>query len=139
MDDMSDMTSQDARDTAFDAQCRDLLQGRTEVAPAPADDLFADAGATRSSGRRIGVAAVVLLGAAAWGISQYSTEEPVTEPVDEAAVLADIRKRDERDSNRAAAPLKAAPDAHVLDTSALDIEGAVKAALAIIENARGGR
>ena len=61
------------------------------------------------------------------------------EPVDEAAVLADIRKRDERDSNRSAAPLKAAPDAHVLDTSALDIEGAVKAALAIIENARGGR
>lgn len=61
------------------------------------------------------------------------------EPVDEAAVLADIRKRDERDSSRAAAPLKAAPDAHVLDTTALDIEGAVSAALAIIEQARGGR
>ena len=29
-------------------------------------------------------------------------------PVDEAAVLADIRKRDERDTHRAAAPLKQA-------------------------------
>jgi cytidylate kinase len=33
------------------------------------------------------------------------------EPADEAAVLADILKRDERDKNRAAAPLKAAADA----------------------------
>jgi len=31
-------------------------------------------------------------------------------------VLADILKRDERDQNRATAPLKAAPDAHLLDT-----------------------
>src|SRR4029077_2615272 len=36
-------------------------------------------------------------------------------PVDEAAVLADIKSRDERDSNRAAAPLKPASDARLLD------------------------
>lgn len=61
------------------------------------------------------------------------------EAVDEAAVLDDIKKRDERDRNRAAAPLKAAPDAHLLDTSALDIEGAVRAAIDIVEAVRAGR
>lgn len=61
------------------------------------------------------------------------------ETVDEAAILADIKKRDERDSNRAAAPLKAAADARLLDTSQLDIEGAVRAAIAIVEAARAGR
>ena len=61
------------------------------------------------------------------------------EPVDEAAVLDDIKKRDERDRNRAAAPLKAADDAHLLDTSALDIESAVRAAIDIVEAVRAGR
>lgn len=61
------------------------------------------------------------------------------EPVDEAAVLEDIKKRDERDRNRAAAPLKAADDAHLLDTSALDIESAVRAAIDIVEAVRAGR
>jgi CMP/dCMP kinase len=61
------------------------------------------------------------------------------EPVDFAAVLADIKNRDERDINRAAAPLKAAPDARLLDTSQLDIEGAVRAAIDIVEAARAGR
>lgn len=55
------------------------------------------------------------------------------ESVDYAAVLDDIRKRDARDSGRAAAPLKAAPDAHVLDTTDLDIDGAFAAALAVVE------
>ena len=59
------------------------------------------------------------------------------EPVDYAETLADIRKRDERDSGRASAPLKAAADAHVLDTIDLDIEAAVKAAIAIVEKKRG--
>ncbi len=48
------------------------------------------------------------------------------EEADEALVLADILKRDERDRNRAAAPLKAAPDAHILDNSNFDIEGGVR-------------
>lgn len=61
------------------------------------------------------------------------------EQADEAAVLADILKRDERDQNRAAAPLKAAPDAYLLDNSQLDIEGGVRAAIDIIEAVRAGR
>ena len=51
-------------------------------------------------------------------------------------VLADIRARDERDSQRSQAPLKAAPDAVVLDTSFLSIEAAVQKAVAIVEAAK---
>ncbi|MDE2578158.1 MAG: (d)CMP kinase [Hyphomicrobiales bacterium] len=58
------------------------------------------------------------------------------ETIDYAVVLADIRRRDERDSGRSAAPLKAADDAVTLDTSELDIDGAFAAALAICERAR---
>ncbi len=57
------------------------------------------------------------------------------EKVDYGAVLEDIRKRDQRDSSRAAAPLKPAKDAVVLDTTKLDVEAAFKAALAIVESA----
>jgi cytidylate kinase len=55
------------------------------------------------------------------------------------AVLADILKRDERDSQRAAAPLKRASDAHLLDTSHLDIDAAIRAAIDIVEATRAGR
>jgi CMP/dCMP kinase len=54
-------------------------------------------------------------------------------------VLADIRGRDERDSKRAAAPLKAASDAHLLDTTHLDIDAAFRAAIDIVEAVRAGR
>ncbi|MBB2962232.1 (d)CMP kinase [Methylobacterium sp. R2-1] len=50
-----------------------------------------------------------------------------------AAILADIRARDARDSSRAAAPLKAADDAVVLDTTELDAEAAFAEAVAIVE------
>ncbi|HEV3106557.1 MAG TPA: (d)CMP kinase [Trinickia sp.] len=40
-------------------------------------------------------------------------------------LLRDLRERDERDSSRAAAPLKPAADAKLLDTSALSIDQAV--------------
>ncbi len=48
-------------------------------------------------------------------------------------VLADIRARDQRDSERAAAPLVRAVDAALLDTSYLSIEAAVNKALALVE------
>jgi cytidylate kinase len=50
-------------------------------------------------------------------------------------VLADIRKRDERDAGRAAAPLKPAPDAVLLDTTDLDIEAAFREVLKIVRRA----
>lgn len=55
------------------------------------------------------------------------------EAVDEAAILADIRARDERDMNRAAAPLKPAADAALLDTTELDADAAFAAAAAIVD------
>jgi len=57
------------------------------------------------------------------------------QPADESAILDDIRRRDERDRNRATAPLRAADDAIELDTSNLDIEGAVAAAIKIVDAA----
>ncbi len=51
---------------------------------------------------------------------------------DEAQVLAEVRERDARDMGRADAPLRAASDAVVIDTSALGIDEAVAAAIAVV-------
>lgn len=48
-------------------------------------------------------------------------------------VLAEMAERDRRDSERAAAPLRAAPDAYHLDTSDMDADTAFASALAFIE------
>lgn len=47
-------------------------------------------------------------------------------------VLAEIRDRDAQDVNRPVAPLKPAPDAMLLDTSALDADAAFAAAMALL-------
>lgn len=52
---------------------------------------------------------------------------------DEARVLAEVRERDARDMGRADAPLRAAPDALLIDTSELGIEEAVAAAITAVE------
>jgi len=59
--------------------------------------------------------------------------------VDEAEVLADIQRRDERDTKRSVAPLKPAREAHLLDTTHLDIDAAFRAAFDIVEAVRAGR
>ncbi len=48
-------------------------------------------------------------------------------------VLAQVIERDRRDAKRASAPMKPADDAHLLDTTELDIDAAFQAALDIIE------
>lgn len=57
--------------------------------------------------------------------------------IEEEAVLADIRSRDDRDRNRAVAPLLQAEDAALLDTTNLAIDGAFRAAIDLIEAAMG--
>ena len=52
-------------------------------------------------------------------------------------VLADIEARDERDQNRATAPLRRAEDAVLLDTTKLDIDAAFKVAIDMIDAAMG--
>jgi CMP/dCMP kinase len=56
------------------------------------------------------------------------------------AVLADLRARDARDRDRDAAPMVAAPDALLLDTTDLSIDAAVAAAIAYVKSRlrRGG-
>jgi len=51
-------------------------------------------------------------------------------------MLADIRRRDERDAGRGAAPMVQADDAVLLDTTDMDIEAAFDAARRIVEAAR---
>lgn len=52
---------------------------------------------------------------------------------DPAEMLAQLRERDRRDSERATAPLKPSPDAVILDTSTLSIGDAIAAAMAEVE------
>jgi cytidylate kinase len=58
------------------------------------------------------------------------------EPADEAAVLADILRRDERDMSRPVAPLKQAADAHLLDTTALNADAVFQAAVELVDRLR---
>ena len=51
---------------------------------------------------------------------------------DLTTVQREMRERDERDSARAAAPLRPAADAVVIDTSGMDAEAAFQAALAVV-------
>ena len=55
-----------------------------------------------------------------------------------ARVVQEMRARDRRDSERAAAPLRPAPDAVVLDTNELDAGDAFRAALEIVDSRRVG-
>lgn len=58
------------------------------------------------------------------------------EAADFGAVLADIQARDARDQTRSTSPLIQAEDALLLDTSNLDIEGALRAALDSVNRAQ---
>jgi len=79
---MNDMTPQDAQDAAFDARCREVLQGRTATAPEPASTLFADAAPVPSNRRRTWAAAALMVGAVAWGVSHFTSEEsPTADPL----------------------------------------------------------
>ncbi len=58
-------------------------------------------------------------------------------PVAYEDVLSDMRRRDEKDRTRAAAPLRQAEDAVVLDTSELDFEDSAQALLRLIRESIG--
>lgn len=50
------------------------------------------------------------------------------------AILGDLKLRDERDINRTASPLKAAENAHLLDTTNSDIEAVFEQALKLVSD-----
>ena len=58
---------------------------------------------------------------------------------DYAQILADIERRDARDTERADSPLRPAADAHLLDTSEMDIETAFQAGRRLVEQALAAR
>ena len=58
---------------------------------------------------------------------------------DFAGILADIERRDARDTERADSPLRPADDAHLLDTSKMDIETAFQAAKLLVDQALSAR
>ena len=61
------------------------------------------------------------------------------EQVDFDDILADILQRDERDQNRAVAPLRPAADAVLLDTTNLTIDAAIQQAIALVNAKTSGR
>lgn len=95
-----------------------VIDGRdigTVVCPEAAAKLFVDAGLETRAHRR-------------WlELKSYGGTRA------EAEILKELAERDARDRNRAIAPMKAAPDADLLDTTHLDIDAAFKAALALVQ------
>ncbi len=61
---------------------------------------------------------------------RYKQLKEKGENVNLSRLLRDIKKRDERDSSRAVAPLRPAPDAHVIDST----EMGIKEVLEVIDN-----
>ena len=91
-----------------------VLDGRdigTVIAPEADAKLFITASVEARASRR-------------WKEMHERGEKPTLTEIE-----SDLRLRDERDSNRAIAPLAPAPDAQVIDTSDMDREEAIAAAI----------
>jgi cytidylate kinase len=70
---------------------------------------------------------------------RWRERAPEGDPGDLASVLAEIEARDARDRTRATAPLRRAADAHLLDTTDLDIEAAFRKAVELIDRLTRGK
>lgn len=109
----------DIADTPPDDKAGVVLDGRdigTIVCPQAAHKIFVTARAEIRADRR-------------W--QELYQHDPQVSLED---VLADLKARDKRDSERVTAPMRAAQDAHLLDTSDLSIEEAFAAALALVSH-----
>ena len=109
----------DIADTPPDDKAGAVLDGRdigTIVCPQAAHKIFVTARAEIRAERR-------------W--QELHQHDPQVSLKD---VMADLESRDQRDSARATAPMRAAQDAHLLDTSDLSIEEAFAAALALVSH-----
>lgn len=109
----------DIADTPPDDKAGAVLDGRdigTIVCPQAAHKIFVTARAEIRAERRL------------QELLQRDTQVSLED------VLADLKARDQRDSERATAPMRAAQDAYLLDTSDLSIEEAFAAALALVSH-----
>ncbi len=103
---------------AFGVREGGVLDGRdigTVIFPDAAAKLFVTANLTERARRR-------------WLELRAKGVDATLDTVEE-----DIRQRDERDAARAAAPLRAADDAYILDTTAMDADAAFNVALSVIK------
>jgi cytidylate kinase len=145
------LTAQDLDDT--DLRTPEVAQAASKVAVIPEvraalvdfqRAFAARAGGAVLDGRDIGTvicpdAAVKLFVTASAEVRaerRYLELSAKGDPSTRGQVLADVQARDERDMNRAEAPLKPASDAVLIDTSELSIEAAVASAIAAIEARR---
>lgn len=67
---------------------------------------------------------------------RYDQLVEMGQEADLAQITEQVRTRDEQDRNRAVAPLKAADDAVIVDTGALDIEGVFQALTQALDKAQ---
>tara|TARA_R100001244_G_scaffold39766_13_gene36054 strand:+ start:5892 stop:6536 length:645 start_codon:yes stop_codon:yes gene_type:complete len=81
----------------------------------------------------------VTASAEARAVRRYEEMRQRGEQVNFDDILADILARDERDRNRATAPLKPAEDADLLDTTDLTIDAAIQQAIALVNAKTSGR
>lgn len=81
----------------------------------------------------------VTASAAARAQRRFAEQQRRGLPADLTAIIADIEARDRRDTDRAAAPLKQAEGADLLDTSDLTIDAAVQKAIALVDAQMEGR
>lgn len=106
-------------------------------------DYAAQAGGAVLDGRDIGtviaphadVKLYVTASVEARALRRWKEMQARGEPHTLAEIEADLRRRDQRDSTRATAPLVAAEDALVLDTSDLDRDAAVARAIELVSEA----
>ncbi len=66
-------------------------------------------------------------------IRRYAELRTYGEAITPEAVLSEIKDRDRRDMERPISPLRLASDAHLLDTTEMDIEKALAAAIELID------
>ena len=69
------------------------------------------------------------------GNRRYRQTEPADARETEVAVLNDLRERDARDRSRAESPLRAAPDATVLDTTHLTLDEVLQRVESLVQEA----
>jgi CMP/dCMP kinase len=145
-----------ARQISLDRLDRDVLaahqigEGASKVAVIPSvrrilvdkqRDFANQPGGAVLDGRDIGTvvcpnALVKLYVTASSGVRakrRFDEEQMRNGDADYEAILEDIERRDARDAGRTDSPLKPADDAHLLDTSTMDIETAFRAAVSIID------
>lgn len=135
-------------DTELRSEAAGGLASRVSVHPAVRETLFerqrsfaVQPGGAVLDGRDIGtviapdaeVKLFVTASVEARALRRWKEMQLRGEPHTLAEIEADLRRRDERDRTRAEAPLKAAKDAVILDTSELNREESIAAAIALVE------